>query len=223
MASPHIAGAAAVLLQANPNLTPAQILSALEATATPVKAADGSALPFWEVGYGYVDLNAAVNLVRSRTWAKDLPKAQARADSRVLAADGFGVTRSDLWQYAAPPATFNGTDAHTFSAPVALGTGYLKVTLSHPSLAVVGINGTSYTVTVKDASGRVLGTSTESLTEGAGTATVLVNLATAGPVVYGTFTFDVSGFYAVSDPDTIDSDSLSGRVVALDVAQLVRN
>ncbi len=223
MASPHIAGAAAVLLQANPNLTPAQILSALEASATPVKAADGTALPFWEVGYGYVDLNAAVNLVRSKNWTKDLPKAQSRADARVLAADGFAVSRSDMWQYAAPPATFEGSDSHAYTAPVALGTGFVKVTLSHPSLAVVGINGTSYVVTVKDAAGRVLGTTTESLTEGAGTASVLIDLSKAGPVVYGNFSFEVSGIYAASDPDTLDSDSLLGRVVALQVAQLSRN
>ena len=223
MASPHVAGAAAVLLQANPNLSPAQVFSALQATATPVKAADGTALPFWEAGYGYVDLNGAVNLVRSRTWTKALPKAQAAADARVLAADGYAVSRSDMWQYAAPPATFAGTDAHTYTAPVALGTGFLKVTLSHPSLAVVGINGTSYTVTVKDAAGRVLGTTTESLTEGAGTASAFVDLSKAGPVAYGTFSFDVSGVYAASDPDTLDSDSLLGRVVALQVAQLSRN
>jgi serine protease AprX len=223
MASPHIAGAAAVLLQANPSLTPAQVFSALQATATPVKAPDGSALPFWEVGYGYVDLNAAVNLVRGKSWAKNLPKAQAAADARVLAADGYGVSRSDMWQYTPPPVTFMGTDAHTFTAPVALGTGFIKVTLSHPSLAVVGINGTSYTVTVKDASGRVLGTTTESFTEGAGTASAFIDLSKVGPVVYGTFSFDVSGVYAASDPDTLDSDSLLGRVVALSIAQLNRN
>jgi serine protease AprX len=224
MASPHIAGAAAVLLQANPALTSQQIFSALQATATPVKAADGSALPFWQVGYGYVDLNAAVDLVRSgRNWAKNIQKAQATADARVLGADGFAVSRSDMWQYTAPPATFAGTDSQTFTSPVAIGTGYLKVTLSHPSLAVVGINGTSYTVTVKDAAGRVLGTTTESLTAGAGTAGVLINLATSGPVAYGNFTYEVSGFYAASDPDTLDSDSLLGRVVALQVAQVNRN
>src|SRR5205814_3011621 len=36
MASPHVAGAAAVLLQANPLLTPDQVRIALQATATPV-------------------------------------------------------------------------------------------------------------------------------------------------------------------------------------------
>lgn len=105
-----------------------------------------------------------------------------------------------------------------------IGTTNLKVTLSHPSLAALGINGTSYDVTIHDASGRVIGTTTESLTEGAGTASAFINLAGASPpIVFGTFTFDVSGFYAASDPDTLDSDSALGRVVALQVAQLVRN
>ena len=222
MASPHIAGAAAVLLQANPALTPEQVRLALQATATPVAAADGSALPFWQVGYGYVDLNGAVNLVRGKNWSKNLARAVTAADARVLAADGYGVTRSDMWQYDAPRATVAGTDSRTYSAPVPLGTTNLKVTLSHPSLAVVGINGTSYTVTVRDAAGEVLGTTTESITAGAGTASVFIDL-TAGPVLYGNFTFEVSGEYAASDPDTLDSDSLMGRVVVLQVAQLIRN
>ena len=225
MASPHIAGAAAVLLQANPALTPDQVRLALQATATPVAASDGSALPFWEIGYGYVDLNAAVSLVRSKSWSKDLARAVARADARVLAADGFAVSRSDLWQYDAPRATVAGTDSHTYAVAVPVGTTHLKVTLSHPSLAVVGINGTSYTVTVRDAAGQVIGVTTESLTEGAGTAGVFIDLTSFHnpPVAYGAFTFQVSGAYAASDPDTLDSDSLLGRVVALQVAQLTRN
>ena len=223
MASPHIAGAAAVLLQANPSLTPDQVRSALQATATAVAAADGSALPFWEVGYGYADLNAAVSLVRSKSWSKDLPRAQSRADGRVLAADGFAVTRSDMWTYDAPRGTVAGTDSHTYAVAVPIGTTHVKVTLSHPSLAVVGINGTSYTVTVRDAAGQVLGTTTESLTEGAGTASVFIDLRSFQnpPVAFGAFTFEVSGEYAAADPDTLDSDSLLGRMVTLQVAQVI--
>ena len=223
MAAPHIAGAAAVLLQANPALTPDQVRSALQATATPVNAADGSALPFWQAGYGYADLNAAVALVRSKTWAKDLPRAQTRADARVLAADGFGVTRTDLWTYDAPRGTVAGTDNRTYSVAVPIGTTHVKVTLSHPSLAVVGINGTSYTVTVRDAAGQVLGTTTESITAGAGTASAFIDLRSFQnpPVAFGAFTFEVSGEYAASDPDTLDSDSLLGRMVTLQVAQVL--
>jgi serine protease AprX len=75
---------------------------------------------------------------------------------------------------------------------------------------------------VRDAAGQVLGTTSESLTEGAGTASVLIDLTSFHnpPVAYGAFTFDVRGEYAASDPDTLDSDSLLGRMVTLQVAQL---
>jgi serine protease AprX len=94
------------------------------------------------------------------------------------------------------------------------------VTLSHPSLAVLGENGTIYTVTVRDASGQVIGTTTEAPT-GAGTASAFIDLgATNSPVFFGAFTFEVNGELAASDPDTLDSESLLGRMVTLQVAQL---
>jgi serine protease AprX len=220
MAAPHVAGAAAVLLQANPSLSPDQVRVALQATATPVAAADGSGLPFWQVGYGYVDLEAAVELVSGRNWSKALARAAKQADARALA-DGYAVTRSDFWTYDAPRVALAGSDARTFSAPVAASATHLKVAISHPSGAVLGVNGPfSYTVTVRDGSGAVLGTTTETMTQGAGTATLLVDLAAAG-ATYGTFSFEVSGELAVSDPDTLDSESLLGRMVTLQVAQLV--
>ena len=223
MASPHVAGAVAVLLQANPQLTSEQIRQALQATATPVAAPDGSALGFWQVGYGHVDLAAAAELVRSRNWAKGIARGQARADERVLAADGFAVRRSDLWTWDAPRVAVAGSDRRTFAAEVPIGTTHVKVTLSHPSLAVAGENGMEYSVTVRDAAGQLLGTTTEAAT-GAGTASVLVDLSrfVVPPVAFGAFTFEVAGQLAVSDPDTLDSESLLGRMVTLQVAQLVR-
>ena len=225
MAAPHVAGAAAVLLQANPALTPDQVRHALQSTAVAVSvSADDpnrdAPAPFWQVGYGHVDLAAAVDLVRSRNWDKKLAHAQANADARVLAADGFTVPRSDVWTYDAPRLTAGGTDSRTYSTTVGATVTHVKVTLSHPSGAVLGENGMIYTVTVKDAAGQVLGTTTEAAT-GAGTASVLIDLAAAGmPVTFGAFTFDVSGVAAVSDPDTLDSESLLGRMVTLQVAQL---
>jgi serine protease AprX len=226
MAAPHVAGAAAVLLQANPNLTIDQLRSALQGTATPVAAADGSALPFWQVGYGHVDLAAAAALVKGKNWAKELGRAQARADARVLASDGFAVQRSDFWTYDAPRVVVAGSDTRTYSVAVAPTISDLKVSLSHPSAAVTGVSGPmSYTVTVRDAAGQVLGVTTESITQGAGTATVQVDLRSfANPAVtYGAFTFEVSGELAASDPDTVDSESLLGRMVTLQVAQLTRS
>jgi serine protease AprX len=217
MASPHAAGAAAVLLQANPSLTTSQLRNALQATAAPVTDPAGASLDFWQVGYGHVDLNAAVNLVRGTNVAKRIANAQSAADSRVLSSTPYTVSRSDFWTWDAPRAAVAGSDSRTFSADVSSRTTHLKVTLSHPSLAVVGSNGMIYTVKVIDGTGQVLGTTTES-TSGAGTSSLLLDLraAAAHP---GTYTFQVSGQRAVSDPDTFDSESLLGRVVVLQVAQ----
>jgi serine protease AprX len=217
MASPHAAGAAAVLLQANPALTPNQVRSALQSTAAPVTDAAGTQLAFWQVGYGHVDLAAAVSLVRSRDPVKQIGKAQSAADQRVLGSIGYSVPRSDFWTWDAPRVAVAGSDSRTFTADVPSTTTHLKMTLSHPSLAVVGSNAMIYTVKVIDATGQVLGTTTESAS-GAGTSSLLIDLnaAAAHP---GTYTFQVSGQRALSDPDTFDSESLLGRVVVLQVAQ----
>ena len=224
MASPHIAGAAALLLQANPALTAASIRSALQASATPVLGADGNALPFWQVGYGYIDLEAALALVTGRNWSSRLAKAQSQADARVRNADGFAVLRSDLWTYDAPRVALAGSDRRNFATSVASNVSHLKVTLSHPSGAVVGENLMEYTVTVRDAAGQLVGVTTEAAT-GAGTASFFVDLKAfrVPPIVYGAFTFEVSGELAVSDPDTLDSESLLGRMITLQVAQLRTN
>jgi serine protease AprX len=223
MASPHVAGAVAVLLQANPNLTVDQVGMALQSTADPIaRFGDGPAAPFWQVGYGHVDLAAAIAAVTSKNWSKHLPKAQAAADARVLAEDGYRATRSDFWTYDAPRVAVGGiTDSRTFSAPVAAGTTHVKVALSHPSLAAVQANGMEYTVTVTDADGRVVGTTVEAPILGAGTAFVLIDVAAAGAAL-GTWSFEISGEMAASDPDTIDSESALGRMVTLTVVQLVQ-
>jgi serine protease AprX len=224
MASPHVAGAAAVLLQANPDLTVDQVRMALQATATPVKrfGSTTETAPFWQAGYGHVDLAAALSLVRAKNWSKSLPKTQAAADARVLAEDGFKAVRSDFWTYDAPRVAVAGTtDQRTFSTTVGLGVTHLKVALSHPSLAVAQANGMEYTVTVRDAAGRVLGTTTEAYILGAGTASVFLDLRTISPpATPGPLSFDVSGELAASDPDTLDSESLLGRMVTLTVVQL---
>jgi serine protease AprX len=217
MASPHGAGAAAVLLQANPALSTTQLRSALQATAAPVTDAAGAQLGFWQVGYGHVDLAAAVDLVRGSGAAKRITQAQSAADKRVLASTPFTVPRSDFWTWDAPRIAAGGSDSRAFTADVPSTTTHLKVTLSHPSLAVVGSNGMIWTVTAIDGTGQVLGTTTES-SSGAGTASLLIDLRAAA-AQSGTYTFQVKGERALSDPDTLDSESLLGRVVVLQVAQ----
>ena len=225
MASPHVAGAAALLLQANPNLTADQVRMALQASAKPVESfTSTSAAPFWQVGYGRVDLPGALALVTGKNWSKNLSKAQATADARVLAADGFKVVKSDFWTYDSPRVAVAGvTDSRSFSTNVGLGVTHLKVALSHPSLAFAQLNGMEYTVTVKDASGRVLGVTEETYLLGAGTAFLFLDLRTfSPPAVPGTLTFDVSGELAASDPDSLDSESALGRMITLTVVQLTQ-
>jgi serine protease AprX len=220
MASPHVAGAAAVLLQANPALTPDQLRTALEVTAGPVTDSAGNTVPFWEAGYGHVDLAAAVNLVRSKSYATQLTSAQTTADQRVLGSTGLSVTRSDFWTWDAPRVAIAGSDTRTFAVAVPATATHLKVSLSHPSLYAVGLNEMEYTVTVRDAAGKLLGTTTES-DAGGGTSSLLVDLKALGATA-GAYTFAVSGDLAASDPDTLDSESALGRVVVLQVAQLKR-
>ena len=214
MASPHVAGAMAVLRQAKPGLTIDQYRQALQATADPL--ADGS--PFWRAGYGYVDLNAAVSLVRRPVVSSGIVAGQMAADQRVLSSTPFAVQRSDFWTWAPPPVAVGGvTDSRTFTVPVGNGITAVKVAIGHPSTANVDGNNFMYDVTVTDAAGKVVGTTTESA--GTGSASVLIDLA-AAQAAYGDWTISVVGTAALSDPDTLDSDSALGDSITLQVAQL---
>jgi len=78
MASPHVAGAVALLLQRHPDWTPAQVKAALTATARPLAAGDGAVGPT-RAGAGLVDVTAA-----------DAP--EIRATPTALS---FGLVRSE--------------------------------------------------------------------------------------------------------------------------------
>ena len=134
-------------------------------------------------------------------------------------ADGLDVVRSDFWTYDAPRATVGGSDSRVVKVKVGDRVDRLAVALAHPSLGTVGANLSSYTVTVTNAKGKVVGTTTESLTAGSGTATAVIRLGKVGSGP-GVYSFAISGDYAASDPDTLDSDSVLGRMVTLQVAQL---
>ena len=51
-----------------------------------------------------------------------------------------------------------------------------------------------------------------------GTNSAFIDLRSIDGIQYGVFTIEISGFLAVSDPDTFDSDSLLGRMNTLQVA-----
>jgi serine protease AprX len=220
MASPHAAGAAAVLLQANPKLKVAQVQQALQATARPVLTTEGDKTAgFWQVGYGFVDLQAAINLVRRADYATAIPTAQKAADARVLKSTPWKVNTSNVWSWAAPTATVQGVpDTKSFTVNVLSTTKAIKVALAYPSLGSVAINGMSYTATVTDAAGKVVGTTTANFWNGS--SSLFVDLRTVQGLKYGTFTIAITGDRAASDPDTLDSDSAMGRMVTAQFAQL---
>jgi len=225
MASPHVAGAAAVLLQANPSLTPTQVRWALQSTANPVTPVDdadaamhGSQAPFWQVGYGRVDLAEAVAVVQNPRQLRNLERMQRARNAEVLAATGFRVLRSDFFRWDAPRATFE-TDVHEFEVPRDARASDIRVTVAFPSEAALGADFglTEYTVNVVDANGRVVVEATERAGIGSSSAVVPVPAGTVGP-----YTVTVTGDRAVSDPDTLDSDALLNDTVTLQVIQLRR-
>jgi len=225
MASPHVAGAVAVLLEANPSLTPTQVRWALQSTADPVTAVDdegepvaGATAPFWQVGYGRVDLAAAVDAVRDPAKLRNLERSQRARNAEVLAATGFRVLRSDFFTWDAPRATA-GTDVRTFEVPLDGQAGDLKVTVAYPSDTLIGVyeEAMQYTVRVTDAAGAVVVETTEVSGLGSGSALVRLPAGTVGPL-----TVTITGDRAVSDPDTLDSDSVLNDTVTVQVAQLRR-
>jgi serine protease AprX len=215
MAAPHVAGAAAVLMQANRRLTPAQVRTALTATATRVRD-EAEVLGSSQVGYGHVNLDRAVALVRADGWKTRLAAAQRTATARLLAQDPWQVTRADLWQEAAPALAVGGSYSATHAVTLGKGSTALKLALVYPTPGTAA-NLASYSATLRNAAGEVVATTTTDLLYATGIAHALAKGLTPGR-----YTVEVTGDYSASDPDTIDSDSVNGRVVFLQVAQLRR-
>jgi serine protease AprX len=223
MSSPHVAGAVAVLLQANPNLSNTQVRWILQTTAKPVKARDASGAvttstaPFWQVGYGRVDLAAAVAVAKSPSQLSVLQSTQAARNSQVLKATGYRVVRGDHLRWAAAPLSA-GTDQHTVTIPKDKAANRLRVAITFPADTLVGLgNVTEYSVTVKDAKGRVIIADTKLAGLNSATAFAAVPLSAVGP-----YTVTVTGDQSVSDPDTLDSDSIMGDTVSVVVIQATR-
>lgn len=163
MAAPEAAGYAALLLEANPQLTPAQIRQVMQVTARPIPN-----VPFYRGGYGYADVSAGVELARElaamdvRDAARRLEQLQIAKDREVL--DGLDhPTRSYSWLDLAP----TGLGLVTHKVQVPEGTTRIKVLTNGGGLPQVGLS--SYEVTFLDAAGQPVKASS---TEASGTNTV---------------------------------------------------
>ena len=212
MSAPHVSGLAAVLLQARPSLTPDQILQVLQVTAVPV--GDGA---FWQTGYGFVDGTAAIDLVRRADFGQTvLDQLQSVADARVLGARPFGVRATDLWSFTPTPVSVGGSDTRSFELVVTPETKAVRAVVTYPSLGLVGANPFDWQVTLADADGRALASSTPS--PSVGVSSLFVDLSGAGDVAYGTWKAEVKGVLGAAD-----TDALIGNTVTLAVAQLTPN
>ncbi|MGQ0465194.1 MAG: S8 family peptidase [Sporichthyaceae bacterium] len=155
MAAPHVAGLAAILLQAKPSLTPSQVRSLLQATARPM--VDGS--PLHRSGYGIADAAAIEEAQRSDFSAARLARLQRAADRRASADDAFRVAASDHWTFNAAAVGVAGSDLREFAVPVARGIRAISVVAVFPALPpqpVPARNRGGYTVTLVDPSGRAV-------------------------------------------------------------------
>jgi len=150
MATPEAAGLAALVLEADPGLTPPQVRSVLQVTARPI-----GGVPFHQQGYGYADASAAVDLARSLRSrspagaAATLDTLQAQRDRRVLRGlDHPSTTRAS----ADPVPGFAAEVSHAVTVPE--GSRRLKVVYRAPDGAPAVGWASTWEIALTDAAGR---------------------------------------------------------------------
>ena len=190
MSTPHVAGIVALLLEAKPSLTPAQIKDLLTKTATNMPGHES-----WEVGAGYVNAFAAVDQAFRSSAFGSTVNATRRFNSSVNA------------QATNIPFTINFdpilTAGNQITFPVAAGTNSIAAKISSPGL--LGETGNLTSLVLLDPNG-VRYSSGTPLTF---TLSTDRSVAVASPKV-GTWTLRVEGVRGVAAPETIN-----GKVVLL--------
>lgn len=214
MATPHVAGLAALVKQANPDLTPDQVRTVMQVTSVPLR--DGS--PFWRSGYGFVDAPGAVELAlelaSSKRPGKELAKLQKRRDREVQSARTHRVLVTDQFWFDALPATAFGLETHEFSFPVESSTKALRVTSSFGAdLGIVGINLLNeWSLTLLDADGNEVEAEYEA-SGSSGHSWLMADLK-GQDVAFGEWTLRISGDFGQQE------GVLHSPRVSLAVAQL---
>jgi hypothetical protein len=212
MAAPEAAGIVALILEANPGLTPAQVRNVLQITGRTI-----SGVPFYKQGYGYVDASAAVELART---LKGRPAGEIQS---VLEGQQAARDQQVLDTLAHPTRSYGYTErapmlAGTLSHPieVAPGSERVKVIANGGSLPFLGV--TAYEIAVKDANGKEVGTATASSASGTTTLDLDLRKLDAdeakaaqrfSELAFGTWTADVGVVGSLVPPvDTGQVDDL---------------
>ena len=127
MATPHAAGVAALILEANPALNLDGVLAALTATARPIYA-EGKSQPLaaWEAGAGYADAYAAVRLASQA--------ASGRTTTVTTALPGWtGHVDLSLQVPVADVTVTRAEHTHEFSVPAGSNALRLSTTWGNPA------------------------------------------------------------------------------------------
>lgn len=162
MATPHISGVIALMLEANPKLTLDGVMAIFKKTSRPMyytETASNGLDPnqvvtkrreLWEVGYGYVDANAAV-----REAVRQNPTRYAVTTTSLPGWSGSVAT-----SICAPlvDCVANAQDTHTLSVPA--GASVLRVTTDWGNPAY------DLDLEVYDPSGRLVGSSAQGTSTG---------------------------------------------------------
>jgi hypothetical protein len=131
-ATPHVAGIAALFLQANPSVTPAQIIAAMQSTALPMSGST----PNFSSGFGFVQADVAAGAIPAVVPAAPVvtlnPSTVMIGSTSTLtwsAANTTGCTASGSWSGAMAAsgtqtitATAAGTDTYTLVCANVAGT-----------------------------------------------------------------------------------------------------
>ncbi|MBC6607058.1 S8 family serine peptidase [Hymenobacter sp. BT188] len=183
MATPHVAGIVALLLEAKPSLSPAQVKELLMKTATNMPGHQS-----WEVGAGYVNAFAAVDQAFRSSAFGSTVNATRRFNSSVNA------------QTTTVPFTINFnpilTTGNSLTFPVNPGTNSVEVKIS--SRGILGETGNLTNLVLIDPNG-VRYTSGTPVTF---TLTTDRGVAVASPIA-GTWTVAVEGLRGVALPETV--------------------
>jgi len=149
-AAPHVAGIAALLLEANPSLTPTQIYKVLQQSAVPIGATPTVANPNYAAGFGFVQADVAATMIPATVPAA--PTLTLASSSITMgssttltwySANNQGCTASGSWT-GAMASTGNQT-----VTPTAVGTD--TYTLLCTNVVTGPSPATSVTLTVKAA------------------------------------------------------------------------
>lgn len=217
MAAPHVTGAVAVLLQANPALTPDQVREVLQVTAVPM--ADES--QFWQTGYGWVDLKAAVDLATSKDFSQaKLDALQVAADQKFLAARPYQVVASDHWIFTELLGSVGGSTTNTYTFEVKPETQSIRSSISFPGdlSILLGNFVFNWSLELKDPDGKVVATS-ESLSGATGVSGMQYDSPEVGKSLKaGTWTLTASGDVYVAEPALV-----WGNLISVSVTQLAAN